>query len=69
MCNRTLSPAEKGWRRDFPVRGLRAFGEDYPQSQRALLYRGKERLKINGIICLPCEEFLVALHPAEALPI
>lgn len=51
------------------VRGLRAFGEDYPQSRRALLYRGKDRLKLNKVLCLPCEEFLLALHPARPMPI
>ncbi len=51
------------------VRGLRAFGEDYPQSRRALLYRGKDRLKLDEVLCLPCEEFLLALHPARPMPI
>jgi len=50
------------------VRGLRAFGADYPESQRLLLHRGRERLKINDILCLPCDEFLLALHPKKPLP-
>jgi predicted AAA+ superfamily ATPase len=45
------------------LRGLRSFKEDYPQSKAYLLYRGKERLMKNGILCIPCEEFLLALHP------
>lgn len=45
------------------LRALENFSEDYPQSRRYLLYRGKERLKRNGVICLPCEEFLLALTP------
>lgn len=45
------------------LRGLRSFKEDYPQSKAYLLYRGKERLMKNGILCVPCEEFLLALHP------
>jgi len=45
------------------LRGLRSFQEDYPQSKAYLLYRGKERLMKNGILCIPCEEFLLALHP------
>jgi uncharacterized protein len=47
------------------LRGLRAFGEDYPESRRILLYRGKDRLLQNGILCLPCEEFLKALVPGR----
>jgi predicted AAA+ superfamily ATPase len=49
------------------LRGLRAFGEDYPESQRLLLYRGRERLKINEVLCLPCGEFLLALHPQKPM--
>jgi len=45
------------------LRGLGAFAEDYPQSRRYFLYRGKERMLIDGILCLPCEEFLTALQP------
>ena len=45
------------------LRGLKAFAEDYPQSQRYLLYRGKERLKRDGILCIPCEDFLLQLLP------
>lgn len=50
------------------LRGLRAFGEDYPQSQRVLLHRGDERLKISDVLCLPCAEFLRGLHRARPLP-
>ncbi len=50
------------------VRALRTFLEDYPQAQACLLYRGRERLTINGILCLPCAEFLQALRPGENLP-
>ena len=45
------------------LRGLKKFGEDFPESRRWLLYRGKERLLINDILCLPCEEFLLDLKP------
>lgn len=50
------------------LRGLRAFGEDYPEAGRVLLYRGKEQLMIDGIQCVPVESFLRKLHPARALP-
>ena len=45
------------------LRGLKKFGEDFPESRRWLLYRGNERLLIDGILCLPCEEFLLDLKP------
>lgn len=49
------------------LRSLRAFREDYPQAQALFLYRGKERIKQEGILCLPCEEFLRRLHPIQPL--
>jgi len=45
------------------VRGLLAFQKDYPEAQTFLLYRGKEAMKIKGIMCLPCENFLKSLKP------
>ena len=42
---------------------LKSFGEDYPESQRFLLYRGSEKLARDGIQCIPCEIFLRALKP------
>jgi predicted AAA+ superfamily ATPase len=49
------------------LRGLAAFGQDYPKARRYLLYRGSERLDRDGILCVPCEEFLLNLRPG-ALP-
>ena len=51
--------------RNEELRPLRSFGEDYPESRRLFLYRGKERLLREGILCLPCETFLTALHPDQ----
>jgi predicted AAA+ superfamily ATPase len=45
------------------LRALKNFAEDYPQSRRYLLYRGKERQKRDGVLCLPCEDFLLGLKP------
>jgi predicted AAA+ superfamily ATPase len=50
------------------LRSLRAFGEDYPEAQLRLLYRGSETLEIDGIRCLPCGGFLRGLVPGEDLP-
>ncbi len=47
------------------LRALNTFGEDYPQSRRFLLYRGKDRLKMDDVLCVPCEEFLLALKPDQ----
>lgn len=38
--------------------GLISFKEDYPQSKPLLLYRGKERRVMRGVLCMPCEDFL-----------
>ena len=46
--------------------GLRAFREDYPEAS-LLLYRGPDALEIDGIRCLPVEEFLLRLVPGRPL--
>lgn len=43
--------------------GLKAFASDYPEANRTLLYRGTERLQINGVRCIPVAEFLKELVP------
>ena len=47
------------------LRGLRTFQEDYPEAALLLLYRGRETLEIDGIRCLPCEDFLRGLIPGQ----
>lgn len=49
------------------LRGLRSFREDYPESEAYLLYRGTERLSKEGILCLPCDEFLSSLRPGTQI--
>ena len=49
------------------LRGLRSFKEEYPDSKGLFLYRGKERLSKEGILCLPCMEFLKELRPDQLL--
>lgn len=44
---------------------LKSFAEDYPECEPLLLYRGRERLKIDRIQCLPVEEFLRELKPSQ----
>ena len=40
------------------LRPLKSFGEDYPEAERIILYRGSEKLLRDGITIEPCEEFL-----------
>ena len=40
---------------------LKAFGKDYPEATRILLYRGREKLLRDGIRIEPCKEFLLSL--------
>lgn len=54
--------------RDADLRGLVAFGEDYPQAKPLLLHRGNERRKIGGVLCMPCAEFLAGVVPGKDLP-
>jgi predicted AAA+ superfamily ATPase len=49
------------------LRGLRAFGEEYPEARRLLLYRGSRRFVRDGVPCWPVEDFLLRVHPDAAL--
>ena len=50
------------------LRGLKAFRDDYKQARAFMLYRGSENLLIDGILCIPCEDFLRRLRPEERIP-
>lgn len=43
------------------LRALRAFRDDYPEAAVGLVYMGKERLEIDGITIIPCQDFLKTL--------
>lgn len=49
------------------LHGLLAFKEDYPEAKTLLLHRGKERLRIKDVQCIPAEEFLMRLRPGRPL--
>ena len=49
------------------IRPLRSFLDDYPRAKALLLYRGKERLKIGEILCVPCDDFLLSLTPGVSI--
>ena len=49
------------------LRALRAFRDDYPEAETALLYRGRDRLRIDDVWCLPVEDFLRRTTPDQGL--
>lgn len=49
------------------LRPLRTFRADYPEAHAVMLYRGRERLRIGGIWCLPVGDFLRAMVPGRGL--
>jgi predicted AAA+ superfamily ATPase len=51
------------------LRGLRAFRDDYPTARLGLVYRGTERLLVEGVPCVPAAEFLAGVRPAQRLPL
>lgn len=50
------------------LNGLQAFCADYPQAIPLILYRGKDRLLKNKILCMPVETFLKELTPHHSQP-
>ncbi|MBI3602191.1 MAG: ATP-binding protein [Candidatus Omnitrophica bacterium] len=57
--SRTIHPQD--------LNGLLSFKEDYPQASLVILYRGRERLCMKNVLCLPCEKFLTALDPGKSI--
>jgi predicted AAA+ superfamily ATPase len=51
------------------LRGLDAFGTDYPQAGLVLLYRGTRRERRGRVWLVPVGDFLRALTPAKTLPV
>ncbi len=49
------------------VRALRTFKEDYPSCEPLLVYRGGERLAVQGVRCVPASDFLMGLRPGHSL--
>lgn len=47
--------------RNKDLAGLKAFLQDYPQAKAFLLYRGAEKMVIDNITCMPCEDFLLSI--------
>lgn len=51
------------------LRGLKAFGVDYPRATLTLLYRGARRERRGRVWMLPVAEFLRGLDPNQGFPI
>lgn len=49
------------------LRALKEFSKDYPESKTIFLYRGKEKLMKEGILCYPLTEFLLQIIPNNPL--
>lgn len=49
------------------LKGLKAFKEEYPEAIPILLYRGKEKILYQQILCIPVEKFLLNLKPKMPL--
>lgn len=53
--------------RPHDLRGLKNFRADYPECEPIFVYRGARRLLVDGILCVPGEEFLQRLNPNRGL--
>jgi predicted AAA+ superfamily ATPase len=49
------------------LNALRSFQKNFPEAGTCFLYRGREQLLIDGILCMPAETFLFQLHPKRPL--
>lgn len=49
------------------LRGLKSFREEYPSARCLFVYRGRDRVVVDGILAIPCEEFLRRLRPAAEI--
>ncbi len=61
FCAIEVKNSNRVWQKD--LRGLKAFQVDYPESRVALIYRGRDTLVMDDVICLPCDVFLRQLTP------
>ncbi len=57
--NRSVSPKD--------VSSLKTFCEEYPECTPILLYRGQTRTQVKGILCVPCQEFLLGIDVASPI--
>jgi predicted AAA+ superfamily ATPase len=53
--------------RSGDLKGLKSFRHDYPECRPVFVYRGKDRLLVDDIACVPGGEFLQKMTPAGGL--
>ncbi len=53
--------------RSQDLKPLKSFLTDYPQAEGLFLYRGTDKLQIDGINCISCEHFLRNLVPWKSI--
>ncbi|MFA5859790.1 MAG: AAA family ATPase [Elusimicrobiota bacterium] len=51
--------------RNEDLSSLKMFLRNYPEATAVFLYRGKERLKVNNVLCIPLTDFLQSLVPGK----
>ena len=49
------------------LRPLKEFSSDYPECKPLFLYRGDEKLLIDNVPCMPCNDFLKSIKPDKPL--
>ena len=53
--------------RPHDLRSIRSFRDDYPECEPIVVYRGEERLLVDGILCVSGDEFLRSMEPTRGL--
>jgi uncharacterized protein len=66
FCAIEVKNSAKVQRKDLSA--LQAFRSDYPECRAMLLHRGTDTLVVDGIPCVPCQQFLERLIPGKPLP-
>jgi predicted AAA+ superfamily ATPase len=67
-CFVAIEVKNSGRIRPEDLRGLKSFTKDYPEAKLFFLYRGSEKLDIEGILCLPVSDFLLSLDQYIVVP-
>jgi predicted AAA+ superfamily ATPase len=53
--------------RSQDLKPLKSFRDDYPECVPIFVYRGPERLLVDGVLCVPGDEFLRQMDPERGL--
>jgi len=53
--------------RSQDLKPLKSFRDDYPECVPIFVYRGPERLLVDGVLCVPGDEFLRQMNPEQGL--